>query len=142
MNKYRFSRTLIVLILMGLTSLALATKTKAGGWLLIGGVYRQPLSSHVNVEIKEKIATTGIEQTFHNNLDKEIPAIYVAPVPPDATVTGFAELVNGQWVEASIKASDKAQQDFANAVKSGQDAAVASSSTTQPAGVQPPAASF
>src|SRR5689334_16113238 len=97
-------KRLLVPILLGvcLISLGMSTRTRADGLLLINGVYRQPISSHVNVSIQNKIATTVLEQKFHNNLDKEIAATYLAPVPEGATITSFAELVDGQWVEATM----------------------------------------
>ncbi len=127
-------KKLFLILLVGLSMLCVAQTSKADGLLLINGIYRQPLSSHVTVTIKDKIATTLLEQRFQNKLDQEVSATYVAPVPDGATVTGFAELVDGKWVEANIKAKEQAQQDYATAVKGGNDAAIASASTQIPAG--------
>src|SRR5579872_6513075 len=95
-----------------LSALGAASRARADGLLLVNGVYRQPASSHINVSIANKIATTVLEQKFHNNLDTEVSATYVAPVPADATVTSFAELLNDKWVDASIQSSEQAQQAF------------------------------
>src|SRR5579859_3290860 len=48
---------------------------KADGLLFSNGVFRQPLTSHITVAIKDKIATTQLEQTFQNSLDKQVSAV-------------------------------------------------------------------
>ncbi|MCC7209833.1 MAG: VWA domain-containing protein, partial [Anaerolineae bacterium] len=69
---------------------------------------------------------TTLEQTFRNDSEEQIEAVYAAPVPPDATITGFAQLIDGQWVEAEVKAAEEAQAEFAQAAAQGQDAAMTS----------------
>jgi Ca-activated chloride channel homolog len=139
LNKRRFLLTIIV----GLLLFGIGAPAKADGLLLISGVYRQPAKSHISVTIKGKIATTVLEQTFRNELDQDIEATYIAPVPPDATVTNFAMLFGSEWVEATIKASEQAKKEFDSAVKNQQDAALASQTTAvpqNPSAAPPPAA--
>src|SRR5258708_25237786 len=98
---------------------------RADGLLFSNGVFRQPLMSHLDVVIKNKIATTTLEQTFDNTLDKQVSAVYIAPVPEGATVTAFAEQIDGQWQEATIKTSEDARAEYDSAGSKGQDAAIA-----------------
>lgn len=119
----RMIRTLsTLLIFAGLIVAALPAH--ADGLLMVEGVYRQPFSSKINVQIEDKIATTTLEQTFRNPLDKQVAAVYVAPVPDGATITGFAQLMDGQWVEAEIKDADQAKKEFEEAQEQGKDAAL------------------
>ena len=127
----RFFLIFLIGLIIGGSALP-AIPAKASGLLLIGGVYRQPVMSKIDVSIKSKIATTVIEQKFQNDLDKEVTATYVAPVPPGATVTNFAALFDGQWVDATIKASETAKKEFDAAAARGQDAAMASAATQIP----------
>src|SRR5258708_36149979 len=124
MKRNRFLITFAVGVLLVLA--AASTRVKADGLLFSNGVFRQPLESHINVTIKNKIATTALEQTFQNSLDKQVSAVYIAPVPVGATVTGFAEQIDGQWQEAKIQTSEAARAEFDSAASKGEDAAIAS----------------
>jgi Ca-activated chloride channel family protein len=101
---------------------------RADGLLVVEGVYRQPAISHITVTIENKIASTVVEQTFRNPLDKEVLAVYAAPVPPGATITSFSQLIDGVWQEAEVQTSAEANKQFATAVASGEQAAITSGS--------------
>src|SRR5712692_8088978 len=120
-SRKRFLMALLVVLVF----IGVRTPAKADGLLFSNGVFRQPLSSHINVTIKDKIATTQLEQTFENALDKQVSAVYIAPIPADATVTGFAEQIDGEWKEATIQTSEAARAQYDSAASKGQDAAVA-----------------
>src|SRR5258706_7259121 len=79
----------LLTVLVGLTLVGamLPVPARADGLLFSNGVSRQPLESHINVTIKDKIATTSLEQTFQSTVDKQVSAVYIAPVPQGATVT-------------------------------------------------------
>jgi Ca-activated chloride channel family protein len=126
--KNRFA--LYYLLFCVLLTLIPISTANADGMLVVEGVYRQPAISHINVTIENKIATTVVEQTFRNALDKDIQAIYVAPVPADATITSFAQYINGQWQEAEVKSADEANKIYATAVATGEKAAITSASVT------------
>lgn len=117
-----------IFLLSLLLGLIPPTPARADGMLMIEGVYRQPAISHINVTIENKIATTVVEQTFRNTLDKDIQAIYVAPVPTSATITSFAQYIDDQWQEAEIKTADDANKIYATAVATGDAAAITSAS--------------
>ncbi len=135
MNRKCFSMMLLIGLII-LTALPTAP-ARADGLLFVGGTYRQPSMSHINVTIKDKIATTTLEQTFRNTLDKQVSAIYVAPVPAGATVTSFAQQIDGQWVEAQVKTSEDAKAEYDAAASKGQDASVMSASVSAPQGLDP-----
>jgi Ca-activated chloride channel family protein len=123
MNRERLIRGLLCISLL-VSALVASVPARADGILLVDGVYRQPAISHIDVTIENHIATTVLEQTFRNTLDEQVEAVYAAPVPPDATITAFAQLIDGQWVEAEVKEAEKAQAEFAQAAAQGQDAAM------------------
>ena len=128
------------LLIAGLLLVVIAgtvVPARADGLLFTNGVFRQPLESHIGVAIKNKIATTTLEQTFQNPLDKQVSAIYVAPVPPGATLTSFAEKIDGQWQEATIQASEDARAKYEAAANASQDAAIASVVVDAPPGLDP-----
>src|SRR5260221_6214408 len=130
MKRNRFLITFAVGILLVLT--AASKQAKADGLLFSNGVFRQPLESHINVVIKNKIATTSLEQTFQNTLDKQVSAVYIAPVPQGATVTAFAEQIDGEWHEATIQTSEEARAQYDSAASKGQDAAIAAAIVSDP----------
>lgn len=140
MNLYRelkHAKQWLPILTAMLFILAALQPARADGLIYIEGVYRQPSISHINVLIKDKVATTSLEQTFRNPLNKQVSATYVAPVPSGATLTNFAEQIDGQWVEAKIKTSDQAKADFNAAASQGKDAALASASVSVPPGLDP-----
>jgi Ca-activated chloride channel homolog len=128
-----------LMMLVGLLTLAVlpGVPTRADGLLFLNGTYRQPSMSHINVTIKDKIATTTLEQTFRNTLDKQVSAVYVAPVPAGATVTSFAQLIEGRWVQAEVKSSEDAKAQYDAAASKGQDASLMSASVSAPPGADP-----
>ncbi len=135
MNRKRF----LILLIAGLLTLTAlpGLPARADGLMFVGGTYRQPSLSHINVTIKDKIATTTLEQTFRNLLDKQVSAVYVAPVPEGSTILNFAQLMDGKWIDAEIKTSDQAKADFDAAAAKGQDASVVSASVDVPPGMDP-----
>jgi Ca-activated chloride channel homolog len=137
MKPTNFRRLLFVALGVILISAGISAPAAADGLLFLEGVYRQPVSSKLDVAIKDSVATTTLEQTFRNPLDKQVTAIYVAPVPPGATITGFAQQIDGAWVEAEIASKEAADEALKNAENNGQDAAVVSASVTTPPGADP-----
>ncbi|HRE46267.1 MAG TPA: VWA domain-containing protein [Aggregatilineales bacterium] len=124
MKPYRFW---MVMALIALISTSLMPRpARADGLMILGGVYRQPSVSHITVTIESRVSTTVLEQTFKNPNDEQVTALYVAPVPSTATITAFAQLIDGVWIEAEVKDSEEAKKDFEKAAEEGKDAALAS----------------
>ncbi|MBN1246400.1 MAG: VWA domain-containing protein [Anaerolineae bacterium] len=51
---------------------------------------------HVTVDIEDTLATTHVDQAFHNPHPFDVTARYLFPIPPDAMVTDFTATVGGQ----------------------------------------------
>jgi len=64
----------------------------------------------VSVTVRERIAETRVEQAFRNHTGEVLEGTYIFPVPPGATVSGFAMWVNGQRQEGELLDSGQARQ--------------------------------
>src|SRR3954447_21335430 len=61
------------------------------------------VKSHVvNVTIADQVATTSIDQVFHNPNDWVAEGTYLFPLPEGASVDQFTMIVDGQPIEAKI----------------------------------------
>lgn len=56
----------------------------------------------VAVTIKDGVAETTIEQTYANGTNTELEGVFTFPLPPGASVSGFAMWVGNELVEADI----------------------------------------
>lgn len=56
-----------------------------------------------NVEITEQIAVTKLDQTFYNEMNQSVEAIFIFPLPDNATITELVYWVNGQRFVAEIR---------------------------------------
>lgn len=91
---------------------AVADRAYAIGFLVPTRPDVEPLSiryHRVNVGVRERIAETRVEQTFYNHTGEVLEATYVFPVPPGATVSGFAMWVNGRRQEGELLDSGQAR---------------------------------
>ncbi len=66
-------------------------------------------SHRVDVRIHERVAETQVTQVFHNASDRVLEAMFVFPVPPGASVSGFAMTVNGQRQEGQLLEAGEAR---------------------------------
>src|SRR5688500_12971981 len=64
----------------------------------------------VDVTVRERIAETRVEQTFRNHTSQTLEATYIFPIPPGATVSGFAMWVNGRRQQGELLDSAQARQ--------------------------------
>ena len=56
----------------------------------------------VNVEIRDQIARTTIEESFKNHTSSRLEGIFHFPLPQDASISGFGMWINGELVEADV----------------------------------------
>ena len=56
-----------------------------------------------SIDITEQIAVTRLDQTFYNELNQSVEAIFIFPLPDDATITELIYWVNGQRYVAEIR---------------------------------------
>ncbi|MDP8908369.1 MAG: VWA domain-containing protein [Chloroflexota bacterium] len=81
-------------------------------------------SHRVDVAIAEQVATTRIDQVFHNPNSWVAEGTYIFPLPEGATVSKFSMTVDGQPVEAHILDADQARAIYEEIVRSMRDPAL------------------
>ncbi len=79
---------------------------------------------HVDVAIDDQLATTVIDQTFHNPNDWVAEGTYLFPVPEGATIDQFTMTVDGKEVEAQILEADEARAIYEEIVTEMRDPAL------------------
>lgn len=130
-----FSTLLLVLFAMSLAAPSLA---RADGviiteppdcdpacpepWLIEDGLVVK--YHRVDVTISDQVATTRIDQVFHNPNDWVAEGTYIFPIPQGATVADFAMYVDGQKIEATIKSADEARAIYDDIVRRMRDPAL------------------
>lgn len=75
----------------------------------------------VTLEVSDQAAKTKISQTFHNDLDRQLEAHYLFPVPKGAKVTDFILYINGNPQHAEVLESDQARKIYEDIVARMQD---------------------
>jgi Ca-activated chloride channel family protein len=81
-------------------------------------------SHRVDVTIENQIATTRVDQVFHNPNDWVAEGTYIFPIPEGATIGEFAMWVDGEKIEANILDADQARQVYDEIVRSMRDPAL------------------
>ncbi len=81
-------------------------------------------SHRVDVSIVDQVATTRIDQVFHNPNDWVAEGTYLFPVPEGATVSEFTMTVDGQPVEAHILDAAEARRIYEEIVRNMRDPAL------------------
>jgi Ca-activated chloride channel homolog len=79
---------------------------------------------HVNVTIEDQVATTHVDQVFHNPNEWDVEGTYLFPIPKDAVVTSFTLWVNGEPVDAQILDAQQARRTYEEIVNSLRDPAL------------------
>src|SRR5438552_2446164 len=78
----------------------------------------------VNVQIKDQLANTTIEQEFYNPNSRQLEGTFLFPVPKGAHLKKFAMDINGKPVEAELMAGDKARGIYEDIVRKLKDPAL------------------
>lgn len=78
----------------------------------------------VDVAIEDRVATTNIDQVFHNPNDWVAEGAYLFPVPEGAAVSDFAMWVDGTRVEAQILDAEAARRTYQEIVSRLRDPAL------------------
>lgn len=79
---------------------------------------------HVDVRIRDYVATTTVDQEFYNPNDRQLEGTYVFPVPQGARIDKFSLEVDGRQLEAELLAADKARQIYEDIVRRHRDPAL------------------
>ncbi len=84
----------------------------------------QSKSLKVDVNIKDQIATTKIDQVFINPTSARLEGYFLFPVPKGATLKDFAMDVNGKMTEAELLDAGKARKIYEDIVRQMRDPAL------------------
>jgi len=79
---------------------------------------------HVDVEIRDQVATTKIDQVFVNEAEREVEATYLFPLPPNSVVRDFAVEADGRLMETRLLEADEAQRTYEEIMRRRQDPAL------------------
>jgi Ca-activated chloride channel family protein len=81
-------------------------------------------SHRVDVTIADQVATTRIDQVFHNPNSWAAEGTYIFPMPPGAAISGFTMIVDGEPVEAKLLDAQEARQVYDDIVRKMRDPAL------------------
>lgn len=71
----------------------------------------------VDIQIKDGVATSRVEQVFRNNVNRQLEAVYVFPLPENATIADFAMYIGGKRVSGELVEKDKARRTYEDIVR-------------------------
>lgn len=78
----------------------------------------------VNIEIKEIIAKTTVEQIFYNPTNRTIEGVYLYPIPHESAISDFAMEIDGNMVKGELLDISRANELYQNIVRKFQDPAL------------------
>jgi Ca-activated chloride channel family protein len=96
------------------------SSARADGLLVPRDRSLPPLSlvhQRVNVTIEGQVATTSVEQVYHNATSRDLEADYLFPLPPGAAVREFAMWVNGQRLRGETVEASQARKTYEEIVR-------------------------
>jgi len=105
----------ILLFLVALQGVATAT-----GMLIPKDPGIPPLAikyQRVNIEIKDQVATTKVEQVFQNSVNRDLEATYLFPLPASASIQDFAMYINGKRMSGELVEKGKARRIYEDIVR-------------------------
>jgi Ca-activated chloride channel family protein len=79
---------------------------------------------HVEVNIKDQVAVTHVDQVFYNPNDWQVEGSYVFPLPEGATVSDFVLWIDGQPVEGEVLDAQEAREVYEEIVRTMKDPAL------------------
>ncbi len=79
---------------------------------------------HVTVDIVDQVATTRVDQVFHNPNDYAIEGTYIFPLPEGAVVDNFLLWIDGEPVQGKVMEASEARKIYEEIVYSLQDPAL------------------
>jgi Ca-activated chloride channel family protein len=129
--------SLVTLLILGL-SLAAPAVTRADGVVIVEpppcdpacpepvniGDQLEVKSHRVDVTIADQVATTKIDQVFHNPHDWVAQGTYVFPIPEGATIDNFTMVIDNEPVQAKILTAEEARAIYDDIVRRLKDPAL------------------
>lgn len=79
---------------------------------------------HVDVSIREAVATTSIDQVFTNQNARDLEATYIFPIPEQAAISRFAMWIDSVPQEATLRTAEEARRIYEDIVRRMQDPAL------------------
>jgi Ca-activated chloride channel homolog len=79
---------------------------------------------HVDVEIRDQIAVTHVDQVFYNPNDWQVEGTYVFPLPVGATVSDFRMWMNNEPVQGKVLTAEEARRTYEEIVATLKDPAL------------------
>jgi hypothetical protein len=76
---------------------------------------------HVDVEIRDQIARTTIEQSFVNNTGETLEGQFHFPLPADASISGFGMWIGSELVEADVVEKQRAREIYETILREKRD---------------------
>jgi Ca-activated chloride channel family protein len=128
----------IVLLLALLVSLVAPLTARADGVIVVDPPRCDPVcpdpmliadqleirSHRVDVSIADQVATTRIDQVFHNPNSWAAEGTYIFPLPPGATISEFTMTVDGEPIEAKLLDAAEARRIYDEIVRNLRDPAL------------------
>jgi uncharacterized protein YegL len=74
-------------------------------------------SMFIEVEIDRQVASTTIEQVFHNEANRVMEGMYLFPIPANASISTFTMWMNGEEVEGEVVEAKKARKIYEDIVR-------------------------
>ncbi len=112
------------LLALALLGLAGSTVVRADGLLIPKERGLPPLRltyERIEVTIVGQVATTKVEQSYHNSTDRDLEADYIFPLPAGASVRDFSMWVGGKRYRGEVFDASKARQTYEDIVRRLQD---------------------
>ncbi len=79
---------------------------------------------HVEVNVRDQVARTAVDQEFYNPNDRQLEGTYLFPVPPGTHIDKFSLEINGRQTEAELLPADRARQIYEEIVRKHRDPAL------------------
>ncbi len=107
-----------------------------GSVFAVGALFTRPLGSNsqydkvwiktvdARVEIDGQISVTYVDQTFYNELNQTVEAIWIFPLPEGAVVSELFYWFNGQRYAGEIKERQEAQKNYNDKIRVNLDPAL------------------
>ena len=119
------------IILLGITSIVHAIpKVDVDSGTLVaesasGDVIAMPLvSTDVDIHVTGPIARTSVHQTFQNDSDQWVEALYLFPLPENAAVDQMKLIIGDRVIEGDIQEKEEAKKTYEKAKREGHKAAL------------------
>ena len=110
-------RTLLILAFLGTLGVM---RGFAAGMLIPKDESIPPLaieSQRVDIRIKDGVATAKIEQVFRNSVNRDLEAVFVFPLPANASISDFAMMINGKRMSGELVEKGKARGIYEDIVR-------------------------